>query len=197
LATIDNQAPSKEVKGITANDERSLYQSNKPTSSTAHEIRKSAGVGVGAERPSIGSYEQNGQGKDTSAERNADKNETGVYQRDISAERNADKNETSSQSSWDKGEKHEVASDGAAADVVPGAKTGLLNKAIAKTGKSQGFLAGLWDKIKHFGGGIKAYLLGHPGLATGLKIAGGIGALAIALKAAHKAKLARQQQRRA
>ena len=119
-----------------------------------------------------------------------------------------DKHDTST---WDKGNKHDTAADNSTgshgakamgiddttATDVPVKKTGLLDTVMAKTGKSQGFLAGLWDKIKHFGGGIKAYLTGHPGLATGLKIAGGVGALAIALRAAHKAKLARQQQRRA
>ena len=211
LATIDNQAPSRAAKLTSDDDEKTFRRNSKPTNSTSDEIRKAAGIGVGAGRSTTGSYEQNGQGKDTSAERNADKSEQGAYQRDTAYDRQHDKEETSDQSSWDKGNKHDTATDtstgshGAKAmgadDIsatdAPVAKTGLLDTVMAKTGKSQGFLAGLWDKIKHFGGGIKDYLAGHPGLATGLKIAGGVGALVIALRAAHKAKLARQQARRA
>ena len=201
IATSANNAPPRAAKLTSDDDEKTFRRNSKPTNSTSDstsdEIRKSAGVGVGAERPSIGSYEQNGQGKDTSYDRQHDKEET------------------SDQSSWDKGNKHDTATDtltgshGAKAmgadDIsatdAPVAKTGLLATVMAKTGKSKGFLAGLWDKIKHFGGGIKDYLAGHPGLATGLKIAGiGAGALVIALRAAHKAKLAklaRQQAGRA
>jgi len=228
LTTTDNQTPSKVAKSTSPDDERSLYQNIKPTNNTSDEIRKAAGVGVGSQRSTTGSYEQNGQGKDISTERNADKSEQGAYQRDTAYDRQHDKEETSNQSSWDKGVKHDkhdkhdtstwdkgnkhdtaadnstgshgakaMGIDDTTATDVPVKKTGLLDTVMAKTGKSQGFLAGLWDKIKHFGGGIKAYLTGHPGLATGLKIAGGVGALAIALRAAHKAKLERQQQRRA
>ena len=212
LVTSANNAPPRAAKLTSDDDEKTFRRNIKPTNSTSDEIRKAAGIGVGAGRSTTGSYEQNGQGKDAAYDRQPDKEET-------SDQSSWDKGNKHDTPAWDKGNKHDTATDtstgshGAKAmgadDIsatdatdAPVAKTGpldtvMLGTVMAKTGKSQGFLAGLWDKIKHFGGGIKDYLAGHPSLATGLKIAGGVAALAIALRAAHKAKLARQQARRA
>jgi hypothetical protein len=44
--------------------------------------------------------------------------------------------------------------------------------ALKKTVATKGFLANLWDKIKHFGGGIKKYFALHPALLHTLGIAG-------------------------
>ena len=60
--------------------------------------------------------------------------------------------------------------------------TSMKTAAVAKTAVTKGFLAKLWDKIKHFGGGIRAYFLQHPGLLKTLGIAGGVGAGILAIR---------------
>jgi uncharacterized membrane-anchored protein YhcB (DUF1043 family) len=50
--------------------------------------------------------------------------------------------------------------------------TAMKASALKKTVATKGFLANLWDKIKHFGGGIKKYFALHPALLRTLGIAG-------------------------